>query len=145
MLDNAPQSWEIPSGQWEGAVRDLTWTFDDQKPRYRHEKWRQVFDNQLKSNPFSLVTSADPLFSMPLGESSVPFEIWLTKEGLWKRYRTISHIAILEGERLESTKKTFFDAMKESPTDEQGRVAAHGHTVFYWTTRIPGEPLRSGG
>lgn len=82
---------------------------------------------------------------MPLGEGSVPFEIWLSKEDIWKRYRTISHIAILEGKELEQTRKTFFDAMKDTQTDEQGRVPVHGRTVFSWTTRIPGEPLKSGG
>jgi len=144
-IDNAPQSWEIPAGQWEAAVRDLTWSLDDNRPRYRHLRWRQVFDDQLKGNPLSIVTGADPLFSMPLGESSVPFEIRLSKEDVWKRYRTISHINVLEGEKLEQTRKTFFEAMEDSPTDEQGRIAVHGYTVFAWTTKIPGEPLSSGG
>lgn len=84
---------------------------------------------------------------MPLGEGSVPFEIWLSKEDVWKRYRTISHIAVLEGEKLERTKKAFDEALDAEgvQTDEQGRVAVHGHTVFAWTTTIPGAPLRSGG
>ena len=134
--DNAPQSWAM-SG-WEAAARDLTWTFDDHKPRYRHEEWKQVFDNQLKNNP------AEPLFSTPLGEGSVPFEIQLSKEDVWKRYRTISHIAVLEGEKLEVTRKAFFKALDDAQADEHGRVVVHGHTVFAWTTRIPSEPLRSG-
>lgn len=141
---NAPTSWEMTG--WEAAVRDLTWTFDDNKPRYRHEQWRQIFDDQLKSNPLS-INAADPLFSMPLGQGSVPFEIWLSKEDIWKRYRTISHIAVLEGEELERTRKTFDDALdaKDVQTDDWGRVAVHGHTVFAWTTRIPDAPLRSAG
>jgi hypothetical protein len=129
---------------WEAAVRDLTWTFDDNKPRYRHQEWRQVFDDQLESNPPS-INAADPLFSMPLGEGSMPFEIWLTKEDVWKRYRTISHIAVLEGEKLERTRKTFCEVLEDAHTDEQDRIAVHGHTVFAWTTRIPGAPLRSRG
>jgi hypothetical protein len=140
--DNAPTSWEMTG--WEVAVRDLTWTFDDNKPRFRHQKWREAFDDQLKSNPLS-ITAADPLFSMPLGEGSVPFEILLTKEDLWRRYRTISHIAVLEGEKLERTRKTFLEALENVQADEQGRLAVHGHTVFAWTTKIPGAPLRSGG
>jgi hypothetical protein len=142
--DNAPTSWDVTG--WEAAVRDLTWTFDDNKARYRHEQWRQVFDDQLKSNPLS-INAADPLFSIPLGQGSVPFEIWLTKEDLWKRYRTISHMAVLDGEKLEQMRKAFDDALdaKDVQTDEQGRVAVHGYTVFAWTTRIPGSPLRSGG
>jgi hypothetical protein len=134
--DNAPQSWTM-SG-WETAARDLTWTFDDHKPRYRHEEWKQVFDGQLKNNP------AEPLFSIPLVEGSVPFEIQLSKEDVWKRYRTISHIAVLEGEKLEATRKAFFKALDDAQTDEHGRVAVHGHTVFASTTKIPSEPPRSG-
>jgi hypothetical protein len=122
---------------WEATVRDLTWTFDDHKPRYRHEEWKQVFDDQLKNNP------AELLFSMPLGEESVPFEIQLSKEDVWKRYRTISHIAVLEGEKLEVTRKAFFKALDDAQTDEHGRVAVHGHTVFAWAARIPSEPPRS--
>jgi hypothetical protein len=85
---------------WESAVRDLTWTFDDNRPRFRHEKWRKCFDEQLAHSPFSL-TSADPIFSLPLGEGSVKFETWLSRDDIWKRYRTLSQIAVLEGETLE--------------------------------------------
>ena len=143
---NAPKSWET-SSSWEAKVRDLTWTRDDNRPRYRHEKWRQVFDEQLKGDPMSLLSLADPLFSMPLGENSIPFETWLEKEDIFKRYMTISHNAILEGEEREKTRKIFFDAIDadDVKTDEKGRVAVHGHTLFMWTTRIPGEPLKSGG
>jgi hypothetical protein len=86
--------------EWEFQIRDLTWALDDNLPRYRHEKWRQCFDDQLASTPFSL-TSVDPLFSLPLGEDSVDFETWLSRDDIWKRYRTLSQIAVLEGEKLE--------------------------------------------
>jgi hypothetical protein len=86
--------------EWEFQIRDLTWTLDDDLPRYRHEKWRHCFDDQLASTPLSL-TSVDPLFSMPLGENSVKFETWLRRDDLWKRYRTLSQIAVLEGRKLE--------------------------------------------
>ena len=86
---------------WESKIHDLTWFFDDDTPRFRHEKWRKCFDDQLASTPFSLTTSADPLFSLPLGEGSVKFETWLTKDEAWKRYRTLSQIAVLEGDRLK--------------------------------------------
>ena len=143
--DNAPQSWKM-STNWEKAIHDLTWTFDDHMPRFRHEKWRQVFDDQLKSGPWSL-SGADPLFTLPLGEASIKFESWLPKEHIWKRYRTLSQIAVLKGDDLERVKSTFFDALDAADVevDDQGRVAVHGHTFFAWTTRIPGEPLVSGG
>jgi hypothetical protein len=104
LLDNAPREWEMAT-DWESVVRDLTWTFDDNRPRFRHEKWRKCFDEQLANSPFTL-TSADPLFSLPLGEGSVKFEIWLSRDDIWKRYRTLSQVTVLEGEKLEVGGKT---------------------------------------
>ena len=145
VLDNSPLSWDIHPG-WETTVRDLTWSFDDSMPRFRHEKWRQVFEDQNQTSLFSLTTS-DTLFGLPLGETTVPFETWLAKEDIWKRYRTLSQIAILEGEELQTVQKTFWDAIDadDTVTDDQGRVAVHGRTFLAWTSKIPGEPLRSGG
>jgi hypothetical protein len=84
---------------WEFQVRDLTWSLDDDLPRYRHEQWRRCFEDQLANTPFGLI-SVDPLFSLPLGENGVKFETWLTRDDIWKRYRTLSQIAVLEGEKL---------------------------------------------
>ncbi|KIW51204.1 hypothetical protein PV05_09946 [Exophiala xenobiotica] len=142
---NSPLTWKIHSG-WESTMRDVVWTFDDEQPRFRHEQWRKVFDEQNRSNPLTL-HFADPLFGLPLGEDSVEFETWLSKDDIWSRLRTLSQIAVLEGEELDKVKKTFFDSInaEETETDEQGRVAVHGRTVFFWTSKIPAEPLRSGG
>ena len=144
-LDNSPMSWDIHAG-WETTIRDLTWSFDDHMPRFRHEKWRQVFEDQNQTSLFSL-TTRDTLFGLPLGETTVSFETWLSKEDIWKRYRTLSQIAILQGEELQKVQKTFWDAIdsKDTGTDDQGRVAVHGRTFLAWTSKIPGEPLRSGG
>jgi hypothetical protein len=142
LSDNSPQSWDITPG-WESTIRDLTWTFDDQKPRFRHENWRAVFEEQSKSDPLTL-HFADPMFSLPLGDDSVPFETWLTKEDAWNRYRTLSQIAILEGAELDQVHKKFVQAIDMAEV-EDGKVAVHGRTFFAWTSRIPGEPLRSGG
>jgi hypothetical protein len=61
--------------------------------------------------------------------------------------RTLSQLAILEGEELERVRKVFEGALESEGTevDEQGRYAIHGRTVFYWTSKIPKEPMRSGG
>lgn len=145
LIDNAPRSWKIHSG-WETIMRDVVWTFDDGAPRFRNEKWRQVFDDQNAGNPLSL-HFANPLFGLPLGEGSVDFETSLSKEALWSRMRTLSQFAILEGKELERVRKTFFDSLDSDGTqiDEGGLVAIHGHTVFFWTSKIPAEPLKSGG
>lgn len=88
---------------WEGKLRDLIWTFDDERPRFRHERWRQVFDRQTKSTPIFTTKAANPLFSLPIGEEQIPFTVSLSKEDLWKRWRTLSQIAILDGDDLEVT------------------------------------------
>ena len=127
-------------------MQDVVWTFDDEQPRFRHEKWRQVFDDQNASNPLTL-HFASPLFGLPLGEASVEFKSWLSKEDIWGRLRTLSQFAVLEGEELEKVRRTFEESLKAEGTevDEDGRVAVHGRTVFYWTSKIPTEPLRTGG
>jgi hypothetical protein len=143
--DNAPRSWDSHS-DWESTMQDVIWSLDDNQPRYRHEKWKQVFDEQNRSNPLTL-QFADPLFGLPIGESQVDFETWLSKDDIWKRLLTLSQIAVLEGEELEKVKNTFYDAVNSSDTktDDSGRVAVHGRTVFFWTSKIPSEPLVSGG
>lgn len=142
---NAPKTWDIHPG-WETKMNDVVWTFDDDNPRFRHEKWKEVFDEQNGSNPLTLNFS-EPLFGLPLGEDSVAFETWQSKEDVWKRILTLSQFAILEGEELENKKAEFFEAInsKETQTNEQGLVAAHGRTYFAWTSRIPEVPLSSGG
>ena len=98
-VDNAPLSW-TPTTGWEAKLKEIIWSYDDKTPRFRHEVWRKVFDEQLKSSPFT-IQSADPLFSLPLGEESEKFVVWLDKDAIWERFHTISHIAVLEGNELE--------------------------------------------
>lgn len=86
---------------WEGKLQDFIWSFPFDKPRFRHGQWREVFENQIKSNPLSITTSADPLFSLPLGEDQIKWTVWLSRDGVWKRFRTLSQVAMLEGEELE--------------------------------------------
>ena len=80
-------------------MKDIMWSFDDSAPRFRHDKWREVFEKQLSSTPFS-IQSADPLFSLPLGEESEKFTYWLTAEAVWQRFHSLSQISVLEGEEL---------------------------------------------
>ena len=79
-------------------MRDITWSYDDNQSRFRHEKWRQVFDQQTSTTPLSILT-ADPLFSLPLGEDSTKYASWLTKEAIWTRYLTLSHIYKLKNDK----------------------------------------------
>ncbi|GAB7349518.1 hypothetical protein MBLNU459_g0223t2 [Dothideomycetes sp. NU459] len=135
---NAPRSQKAATA-WEETLHDIIWSLDDNAPRFRHEKWRQVFDEQLESNPLSIATSAEPLFSLPLGEHIERWEIWLTKEAVWDRFNTLSHVAMLEGEEKQRIHKIFTDAIngKDVETNDKGEVAVHGMTISAWTTKIP--------
>ncbi|MCJ1461325.1 hypothetical protein MMC28_011707 [Mycoblastus sanguinarius] len=95
---NAPRSW-TPTTEWEAKMKDITWSFGNNVARLRHEKWKEVFEKQLKSTPFS-IQAANPLFSLPLGEESVTFTHRLSREAIWERYQTLSQFAVLEGEEL---------------------------------------------
>lgn len=99
--DNAPRSWE-PATEWEQRLRDITWSFGNDDIRFRHEQWREIFDKQLETNPFS-IQSADPLFTLPLGEESFLWTHWLSPDALWERYHTLSQFAVLEGQDLAVT------------------------------------------
>lgn len=96
--DNAPRSWTATTA-WEAKIKEITWLFDDNHPRFRNEQWREVFDKQLSTTPFT-IQAADPMFSLPIGEDSVGFTIWLGREAIWERYHTLSQIAVLKGEEL---------------------------------------------
>lgn len=81
-------------------MKATMWSHNDDQPRFRHEKWRQVFERQVSSSPFTIQT-AYPLFSLPLGETSVDIVDWLSPEAIWDRFRSLSQIAVLKGEELE--------------------------------------------
>lgn len=80
-------------------MKNILWSYDDQHPRFRHEEWRQVFDKQISSSPFT-IQAADPLFSLPLGEHSIEFTYWLSPQAIWERFHSLSQIAVLEDEEL---------------------------------------------
>ncbi|KAI9818182.1 MAG: hypothetical protein M1827_000807 [Pycnora praestabilis] len=133
---NQPKSWPTTTS-WESKIKAITWSFDDAHPRFRHEKWRGVFEAQLKTTPLTIQT-ADPQFSLPLGEDSVKFTVWLSREAVWERYSTLSQIAVLEGEERERVRREVFEAMEglDVETNEKGEVALHGVTFWAWTTRV---------
>jgi hypothetical protein len=127
-------------------MRDLIWNFNDDAPRFRHEKWKKVFDDQNATNPLSALFTT-PLFGLPIGENTVAFETWLPKEDIWQRFRTLSQIAVLEGAHLDMVRGQFLEAINSEDTvvDQDGRVPVHGRTYSAWASRIPDVPLKSGG
>ncbi|KAF6227315.1 hypothetical protein HO133_008758 [Letharia lupina] len=138
-------TWK-PTTEWEGKLKDITWSFGNEDVRFRHEQWRKVFEEQLKSTPFS-IQAAEPLFSLPLGEESVEFTQWLSSDAIWDRYHTLSQFAVLEGQELADTKRRVLEATGAADVgkNENGELELHGRTYFAWSTAVPGAPLKSGG
>ncbi|MCJ1477947.1 hypothetical protein MMC13_006622 [Lambiella insularis] len=135
-----------PSTEWERKLKEIIWTLDDESHRFRHNEWRRAFEEQTRSTPLT-VASADPIFTLPLGEDSVKWTVWLEKDAVWHRFHTISHIANLKGEKLEETKNKVYEILNGSDVElnDKGEVALHGMTFYGWTTAVPGSPLRNGG
>ncbi|KZL88203.1 methyltransferase protein [Colletotrichum incanum] len=142
---NKPQHWKA-STPWETALNELVFSLgSDGQPRFRDFVWKDVFDNQLDSNPLRAVKDVVfeggrkmPLFSVPVGEEKVPFTVWLTPEAVWNRLRTLSQVAVLEGDAARSFKERF-DAILAGESverNEKGEVALHGVTYFAWTSRL---------
>lgn len=104
--------------------------------------WQDVFTSQLKTNPLSALTSIAthdlPKFSVPLGEDEVEWTHWLSEEALWQRIKTLSHVALLEGEGKEKGERVFREAMAMGDVvrNEKGEVECHGRTYFAWTDRV---------
>ncbi|KAF2657355.1 S-adenosyl-L-methionine-dependent methyltransferase [Lophiostoma macrostomum CBS 122681] len=141
---NTPRSYSTTSS-WEAQLRDhlfsLDDVIDDHQPRFRHDRWRGVFDEQLSSTPITaaLVGKTNSLFSLPLGEQQVKWTVWLEQEALWQRLRTLSHVAVLEGENLEKTRQIFDAALSggDVQRNDKGEIAVHGSTVIAWSSKIP--------
>ncbi|OTB05975.1 hypothetical protein M426DRAFT_319353 [Hypoxylon sp. CI-4A] len=138
---NKPQDWPATT-KWEQKLNDFVWSLDDGLPRFRHQKWKDVFDQQLPSNPLQVIkdtlTDRLPRFSLPLGEDKVKWTVWLSEEALSARLNTLSQIAVLKGEEREAWNKIFREAIQGEDVErnDKGEIAVHGVTFFVWTDRL---------
>ncbi|KAI1105527.1 S-adenosyl-L-methionine-dependent methyltransferase [Jackrogersella minutella] len=138
---NKPQSWPATT-KWEQKLNDFISSLDDGLPRFRHQKWKEVFDQQLPATPFQALkdtfTNRLPRFSLPLGEDSVKWTVWLTEEALSLRLKTLSQIAVLKGGEREVWDKVFREALEGDDVEknDKGDIAVHGITFFTWTDRL---------
>lgn len=144
---NSPKEWDIHTG-WESTMREVMWSgeLEDDQPRFRNMQWKKVFDEQGSSNPL-LLHFSNPIFGLPIGEDSVEFTRWLSKDDIWSTFQTYSQVANLQPDQLAKVKETFDSVINSSETEvnSEGKVAVHGKTVFVWTSSIPDDTLRSGG
>ncbi|KAI1264165.1 S-adenosyl-L-methionine-dependent methyltransferase [Xylariaceae sp. FL1019] len=138
---NKPQGWQATT-KWEQRLNEFVWQHDDGLPRFRHQKWQEVFEKQPPATPIQAIknTFADhlPRFSLPLGENTIRWRIWLSEDALWSRFNTLSQIAVLKGEAREAAIKLFREIVQGADVErnEKGEIATHGVTYSAWTDRL---------
>ena len=96
----------------------------------------------MPGSPFQAIknTLSDDLpdFSLPIGEETEKWTIWLSDEALWSRFNTLSQVAVLKGEEREDFVKRFEEVLRGDDVErnERGEIAVHGVTYFAWTDRL---------
>lgn len=140
--DNGAKSWQTTT-HWEQKLKEIVAETDDSHPRFRHMKWKDVFEKQLDSTPFQTLkdtfTHRFPTFSLPLGEETVKWTaMWLRDEAIWDRFATLSQIANLDDGKKEEVRKRVFETLKGDDVErnDKGEVAVHGVTYLAWTSRV---------
>ncbi|KAG0651131.1 putative methyltransferase [Hyphodiscus hymeniophilus] len=138
---NGAKSWETTT-KWEEKLKNIVAGLEDGHPRFRHMEWKQIFEQQQDSTPMQTlvdtVTHKLPMFSLPLGEDTIKWTVYLSDEGVWLRYTTLSQIANLSEVRKEEVRKTVFEALSGDDVErnEKGEIAVHGVTYLAWTSRV---------
>jgi hypothetical protein len=124
------------------VLKDIVSELGDGLPRFRDLEWKKVFEKQLDTTPLQTIKDTVqghlPKFSLPLGEDTFKWTVWLEDEAVWSRYATLSQIANLEGDQKVKTKLKVLEALKNDSTErnERGEVAVHGVTYLAWTSRV---------
>ncbi|KAI1433638.1 S-adenosyl-L-methionine-dependent methyltransferase [Xylaria sp. CBS 124048] len=131
---NKPRNWPATTA-WEQKLNDFILSFDDGLPRFRHQKWQEVFESQT---PADVLADNLPRFSFPLGEETIRWALWLSEEALWARINTLSHIAILKGNEKQAAVKMFKDIIQSDDVERNGKgeMAIHGVTYCAWTAKV---------
>jgi hypothetical protein len=123
-------------------LKDIIAENEDGHNRFRHMKWKDVFENQQDSTPLQTLrdtfTHNLPNFSLPLGEETIKWTTWLPDEVIWLRFSTLSHIANLYETKREEIRRKILDALKGDDVErnEKGEIAMHVVTYMAWTSRI---------
>ncbi|KAH7359397.1 methyltransferase domain-containing protein [Plectosphaerella cucumerina] len=142
---NKPKHWPATT-PWEESLNQLVHSLEsDGQQRFRQFLWKDVFDAQVPSNPVETAanflvpgSNKGPFFSVPIGEDSEPWVVWLAPEALWKRLATLSQVAMLEGEALDKFRARYDEILREPSvqTNDEGEVAVHGKTYFAWSSKV---------
>jgi hypothetical protein len=112
-------------------MRQLLFDLDPRTPdeniRFRNDVWRKPF---FPKPPLEYSQSPG------LQEARFHWQVNLTKEDLWKRWRTLSQASLLEGQDLENAQKIFDEATDAADKDENGKIIVGGVTILAWIERI---------
>lgn len=137
---NQPPDWPTAS-QWERDLNDMINGLDDGHPRFRHMRWMDAFDEQIKPNPMQALRdsfSNMSRFSLPLGTDKVEWTVWLTPDQLWNRLCTLSQIVVMKDNERAHTRRLFEAAMarEDCVLNEQGQIMLTGCTYSVWTQAL---------
>ncbi|CAI6341466.1 unnamed protein product [Periconia digitata] len=147
LIPNNTPATHPPTTPWSTRLRTHIFSLPsqtaDHEPRFRNNAWRDVFTSQVSTTPLTaaLVGNDNSLFTLPLGEKSVQWDVWLSEDRLWERVCTLGHFRGLDSGALETSHTIFKDIMSAPDAgverDEQGRIKVHGFTIVVWTEKIP--------
>lgn len=102
---------------------------DQLTTRFRDNRWPEIFNVQA--------SRAKPLFSTPIEDEKVSWDIPMTRDGLIDRISTLSHIAMMEAPERAAFEAKADEILKgDVVRDEKGLIQAHGVTYFAWTAKL---------
>ncbi|GJN68464.1 hypothetical protein PLICBS_002507 [Purpureocillium lilacinum] len=131
---NQPRGWKT-STRWERELNELILALPaDGPPRFRDDKWREVFERQAAERD-----EEKRLVSTPIAEERLPFTVWRTRELLWDRVNTLSQVYMLERGGPREAFRARFDEILDGADgswNDEGEIEFHGTTVYTWTTRL---------
>lgn len=107
---NSGVEWESATG-WAGSTKQLFWAHQN------HHEWQNTFQEQ----------PSPPLYSRLEGNIH-QWTIWLAKEAIWDRFRTISRIACQKGDDPLS----IFGRIEA----QRRNLHAHKQKTFVWREDI---------
>lgn len=127
--DNSQTDYQ-PVTKWEIEMRKIAWELDDKQRKFHNASWQDVFNQD-----------EDALFDLPLQSETITWTVWLTRQGLWDRFRTLSFIATLGNDEQKEVQEKLFSIIErndlDTETNIEGEIAVHGRTHMVWTFRRP--------